>query len=292
MTTAILAFYSPCGYRLPQEYLASTLAWLDAAGVPTTLAQVVRPGQEPQPVRPGQRTLVYESSQAVFWKENLWNLAARGCDADRLLFLDSDVRFSRDDIASLAEAGLGHCDVMQPFETALWIDRSGDLCLSRKSAAYALMSGQEPSPGRFHPGFAWAMTRGAFDRLGGFSTCHPFGGGDVAFAYSLSDRWLVNQRREFLPEDTICWDSPSFLAYQRNGVGLRLRLGYCAGVEVYHRWHGEVEHRQYTTRCRYVPIARGQEYPLADRGDGLLEWTTPEAAASAQAYFESRREDG
>lgn len=292
MIHAIVAFYSPSGYRLPREYLASTLAWLSAAKVQTTLTQVVRPGGEPQPVMDYQRTIVYESTQSVFWKENLWNLAAAQTDADKLLFLDADVRFSRDDVAALASAGLDYCDVMQPFETAMWFDRSGDLTLARKSAAYGLLAGQEPTPGRFHPGFAWAMTRSAFDAIGGFSTAHPFGGGDVAFAYSLDGRWLHNNRRQWLPEDTICWDSPSYIAYQQRAVAARLRLGYCAGVEVYHRWHGEVENRQYTTRCRYVPISRGQEYPLRDRGDGLLEWSDPAAAEASQRYFDSRREDG
>lgn len=291
MLTAILAFYSPSGYRLPRQHLAETLAWLAAESVPTILAQVVRPGCEPQPVLPGQQSLVWESSDAIFYKENLYNLAAESTSADRLLFLDADVRFSCE-IAPLVEAGLHACDIMQPFETAVWHDRLGDVYLTRRSAAYGLMAGREPSPGTYHPGFSWAMTRRAFDALGGFPMCHPFGGGDVALAYSLDTRWLVNNRREMLPEDTICWDAPSFLGYQARGTSARLRVGYCAGVEVHHSWHGDIKERQYVTRCSYVPIRRGEEYPLRKRPDGLLEWTDPAAAAAAQVYFDSRMEDG
>lgn len=292
MLTACMAFYSPSGYRLPQEYLADTLAWLDAAGVAVVLAQVVRPGHAPQPTPPGVRSLVYESSDAIFYKENLWNLAAQSCGADKLLFLDADVRFSRDDVADLTAAALDHCDVLQPFETAIWFDRHGDLSLCRRSAACGLLAGREPIPGVYHPGFAWAMTRSAFMRLGGWYTGHPFGGGDVAFAYSLDSRWLTNRRTEFIPDDTICWHSESFRAYQRRGVEARLRVGYLPGVECYHRWHGDTDRRQYTTRCNYLPIPRGEEYPLHCRPDGLLAWDNAAAAAAAQRYFDSRMEDG
>ena len=174
-----MAFYSPSGYGLPRLYLADTLAWLAAAGARVILAQVVRPGEQPQPTPRGVRSLVYESSDAIFYKENLWNLAARSCDDGRLLFLDADVRFSHDDVAALTDAALEDYDVIQPYQTAIWIDRNGDMTLCRRSAGYALHHGIEPASGSYHPGFAWGMTRAAFNRCGGFYERHPFGGGDV-----------------------------------------------------------------------------------------------------------------
>jgi len=292
MLTVCVAFYSPSNYWLPKTYLASTLAWLSAAKLPVLLLQVLRPGQSPQPVPAGVRSIVYRSTDALFFKENLWNLAAQQCSADKLLFLDSDIRFSRDDIGPLIEVKLDTCDVLQPFERAIWIDRDGDWFLSRRSAAVALNIGEEPAPGFFHPGFAWAMTRHAFDALGGFYCGHPFGGGDVAFAYSLDEKWLANKRTQYLPDDTVCWHSAAFRDYQRRGVEAQLRVSYLNDIEAYHRWHGDTDNRQYTTRCCYLPIKPGEEYPMHYRPDGLLAWNTPEASKAAQRYFDSRMEDG
>jgi hypothetical protein len=292
MLTACMAFYSPSGYRLPQEYLASTLAWLTAARVPVVLAQVVKPGGEPQPVPPGVRTLVYESSDAIFFKENLWNLAAAATDADKLLFLDADVRFSRDDVAVLTDDELDRCDVMQPYETALWFDRHGDLSLARRSAAYALRRGIEPASGLYHPGFAWGMTRAAFNRVGGFYELHPFGGGDVAWTHSLDATLLDSARLAWTPDMRVLTRSRSFLNYQRNATAAGLKVGYLPGVEVYHRWHGDVDRRQYQTRYTLLPIPDGEEYPLRRRPDGLVEWTSAPAASVMQRYFDSRMEDG
>lgn len=292
MLTACLAFYSPSGYRLPQEYLAATLRWLTDAKVPVILAQVIAPGQKPQPTPPGVCSLVYKSSDCMFFKENLWNLAAEYSQADKLFFVDSDIRFSRDDVATLSENALDVYDLVQPFETALWFDRNYDLFLGRKSAGYALTIGQEPAPGVYHPGFAWAMTRTAFKKLGGFYIGHPFGGGDVAFAYSLDEKWLANKRTQYLPDDTVCWHSSAFRDYQKRGVNAKLRVSYLKDINAYHRWHGDTENRQYTTRCNYLPITKGEEYPLRYRFDGLLEWRTQAASDAAKRYFDSRKEDG
>lgn len=296
MIKVIIAFYSPSDYALPKKYLQSTLQWLRAAGADILLAQVVRENQKPQPAPKGVQQLIFQSQDVLFFKENLWNIAARVClgnkNVDKLFFIDSDIRFSQDDVVALAAAALDEYDLVQPFEMALWFDKDKQQYLARKCAAYALQQGQEPAPGFFHPGFAWAMTRSAFARLNGWYEGHPFGGGDVAFAYSLDSRWLYNNRTRYLPEDTVCWHSQKFRDYQKNGVEARLKVGYLCGIEAHHPWHGSVENRQYTTRCNYLRIQQGEEYPLRHRADGLLEWLTSDASAAAKQYFDSRKEDG
>jgi hypothetical protein len=289
---AIVAFFSPCDFELPKRHLAATLASLGREGVPAILAQVVQTGQEPQPVPAGVRSLVYESDDVVFFKENLWNLAARSADDDKLLFLDADIRFSVDRFADAAASLLDFCDVCQPFEVAHWFDRDGLVCLQRGASAAAIARGVEPKPSEWHPGFAWAMTRTAFDRLGGFYELHPFGGGDTAFSYCLDERWVETSMPRMLKHDAAYWWTSSYAAYQRNAFGLNLRVGYLQGVHAYHLWHGETVNRRYVDRAKSMPLGRGDEYPLHHRPDGLLAWNDPSFSAVAREYFVGRREDG
>lgn len=285
--TACLAFFSPADFELPRRHLRDTLAWLVRERVPAVLAQVVRTGQEPQPVPDGVQSLVYRSDDVLFLKENLWNLAALETDSDTLLFLDTDICFSVDDVAGATAKLLEQCDVCQPFETAMWLNRDGAVDFVRTCSAKAIAEQVEPVTRAYHPGFAWAMTREAFGRLGGFYDRHPFGGGDTAFSFGL---W--GARPTYPLMESIVWDTPSFIAYQRNAASAALRVGYLQGVAAMHRWHGSVANRQYVTRTNCLPIEAGQEYPLRRRPDGLLAWESAAANAAMTAYFASRREDG
>jgi hypothetical protein len=292
MIEIIIAFHSPCDYTLPKQHLAKTLEWVSQCGVPATLAQIVGPGQQPQPVPAGVRTDIYETDAVLFHKENLWNITARKSTADRFMFVDSDVHFSAPHTVALAAEALDEYDILQPFETALWPDRNGVYMQARKSAAFAIASEFEPVPAYYHPGFSWALTRKTFDRMGGFYDRHPFGGGDVAFVYSVSPLWVGSRIPFYLPIDSQYWTSPSYRKYQTNGTRLDLKTSYLPGNNAIHRWHGDIENRQYVTRGKYFQIESGTEYPLHYREDGIIEWDDPACNDHIRRYFASRKEDG
>lgn len=287
-----MAFFSPCDYSLPKQHLAATLEWVAGEGVPAVIAQVVRPGQQPQPVPSGIKSLVYESSDVMFFKECLWNLSAAATDADKLLLLDTDLTFSVADIIEQTESLLDRVDICQPFGTALWPDRGGEIQLARRSSAFALARDYEPTSKYYHPGFAWAMTRQAFDELGGIYDRHVLGGGDIALTYSLSHRFAHVDLRKRNPHDAHFATTPSYAEYRSRGVKLHLRVGCLDNVKCRHKWHGDTVNRQYTSRGDYFPLEPGDEYPVRHREDGLLEWTNPRAGAAVEKYFLSRREDG
>lgn len=292
MIHCILAFHSPCGYELPKKHLAATLAWVIGCGVRVTLSQIVLPGQTPQPTPDGVESIVFETSSVMFHKENLWNAAASRSNADKLFFLDGDVAFDCPDIFGQASSLLDEFDVCQPFSVASWLDREGRSFQARRSAAFAISRGYEPVPGYYHPGFAWCMTRDAFNRLGGFYDRHPFGGADVAFTYAVNPRWVGSRVPFYIPIDSQYWTSPSYRRYQHNGTSLGLKVGCLDGVTASHRWHGEIEDRQYVGRARHLTIPPGTEYPVHAREDGILEWDSQEYSDLVLRYFVSRKEDG
>lgn len=287
-----IAFFSPCDYALPKRHLTQTLNWATQEKAEVLLAQVVLPGQSPQPVSSKIKSLVYRSVDVMFYKENLWNLAARRASGDKLLFIDSDVQFVCSDLAGATSALLERCDICQPFSLATWLSRDGKPARSRKSAALALACGFEPLTRFYHPGFAWAMTRSTFDRLGGFYDHNVVGSGDIAFVYALDKRWQHINLHSRAPNDVHVSTTPRYRAYRDHAVSLNLHVGYLADVECRHLWHGYLAGRQYMHRGKYCPVARGEDFPLAYRDDGLLMWTKSEQSAQLKTYFLSRHEDG
>jgi hypothetical protein len=288
VTVCIGAFF-PAQFRLPRAHLDWVFRTLTHCGVDVVFAQVVRTGQNR--VRPPRRfrNIVYHCDSVLFHKESLWNLAARACDTPKILWIDGDVVF--DDLSWIDRASeiLDDCDLMQPFDVAIWLDQYHRPVASKKSAAYAFARGEE-FDGRFHhPGFAWGMTRDFFNNVDGFYELHPLGGGDTSFAIALSraygqDVGDVMKRGMFT-------HAPSYQAYIDRLHELKPRVA-CQTNIVRHLWHGTLEKRQYTSRGKYAPALVDGEYPVRRRQDGLLEWLDPEGDRTMLEYFKSREEDG
>lgn len=290
--TAIVAFFSPCDFALPKKHLAATLRWLLSQRLNVICAQVVKPGRKPEYVPPKADRLVFESEDILFYKENLWNLAARSTDADRLFFFDSDVFVKGEHWLRDSLRLLDSHSIIQPFESASWLRRDGIVDFSRQPSALALARKQEPHPGRYHPGFAWGWRRDAFDALGGWYDRHPAGGSDTAVAYAVRESQTGERacppsglRREFC-------ECPTYRAYCENARRHRLSVSITRGAVAMHLWHGSWKHRGYCERDGIYPIREDGEYEVTYRDDGLLQWAVPEHNAPSLQYFQSRREDG
>lgn len=293
----VVAYFSPCGYSLPEQHLLRTLNELALTRTASLFIQVCKHDQKPISLRAGVGCItesVFYSDQAVFWKENLWNMAAKMLPHKKLAFIDSDIVFSKPGWLHEASRLLDEYDVIQPFEDCIYLDRCGKPEVLRKSGAYAVHGGIEPRPGEYHPGFAWCMTRDCFDRIGGFYDRNPVGGGDTSFVYCLDEKWKDTDLPQKLPHDMMTfWDTPSYKSYQANCFAQKLKVGYIEKLAVSHLWHGEIADRQYINRCTYLPpVEESEEYPLHYRYDGLIEWDKVEYSDRMLDYFKSRKEDG
>lgn len=283
----ILCHYNPAGWKRTPKLLHEVCQHLVSAGAEPLVLQVVRPPAEPAALPHGVRNVVYESQSVLFHKENLWNLAAGMTTRPKLLFLDGDVVFSRRDIFRAVGDALDSCDVIQPFSSAVWTSQNGGVDLVREPSALALENGEQPLLGRYHPGFAWAMTRRFFGQCRGFYERHPLGGGDAAFVFSMTPgvpRLPKTDSHAFA-------ETQSYKDYRSRMLSLKPRIGHIEG-SVYHLWHGTRENRRYEERYAFMPPFVNGEYPMERRDDGLLEWTDQRASEKALAYFLCRMEDG
>lgn len=293
MIGAVVGFFSPAGYALPRQHLQATLRWLVGSGVPVALAQAVRPGQRPEPAPAGVASGVWYTGDTLFLKENLWNLGATLLPpVDGVAFFDADVSLSSPDWPAVVARSLERHDVIQPYEAATWLDRDGTPAMQRPAAAVAIAAGREPRLGGYHPGFAWAMTAAAFRAVGGFYELCPQGGGDCALAFALADDAAGDAMARRPTVESEYWHRESYRRWRRRVRAARLRVGYCAGVGLTHRWHGDRSRRLYVGRSAYMPQVGTGEYPLERRPDGLLQWTDAAANHRAQQYFAQRCEDG
>jgi len=288
----VLAFFQPVAFELPRRHFHATLQTLNAVGVPLVVAQAVFPGQQPQPVPESVPQLVYRLPSVIWAKEALWNAAATSTTAEYLVFLDADVVFSESAWLDRTVETLQRCDITQPFGRCRWLDRAGRVELHKTAAVASLPDKAPPQMQTYHPGFGWAMTRDAFDRLGGLYDLNACGGNDSALLFALSNHtdseryigWFGKRQ-----DRTVV--SQSWRAYRDNAQAQQFRYGVTEGM-ITHLWHGDRKDRQYQTReASFRRNAQG-EFDLRRRPDGMLEWIYPADAKAAEAYFLARRDDG
>jgi hypothetical protein len=251
--------------------------------------------------------------QDVMWqKERLLNLALAALPAEvaKVVCLDCDILFEREDWPVLTSRLLDEFPLVQPFAVAnnLKVDRlpgdAGDSVVATSSPALAalLQQGvpaadlcniswtnlQKGSPCCY--GHAWAFRRDVLATLGFYDRC-IVGGGDRAMAFAAcglmreiaaSMHFNAPMQQHFLQ-----WACP----WQE---AIRGRWGCVAG-NLFHLWHGEMSHRKY--RQRYRDFAGFDFNPYEDialNEHGCWRFTTHKPAMHAYLadYFAGRREDG
>lgn len=289
---AIIGFFSPSNYVLPKKHLQTTITQLLAGNIDVAVLQVVQPENKPEPLPSNVKSGVWYSTHTLFWKENLWNLGLTLVPHEYLLFIDSDVVFLEESWPEKILEALDEYDLIQPFEIGTWLGQTGKIEMRRKAAAVALAAGIDPRPDTYHPGFAWAVTRTAINKMGGWYELHPAGGGDTATAMALTKQEHAERWANHLSCETHYWFRKSYQDYRKQATSLNLKIGYCTGMSLQHMWHGDRQNRKYIGRSLFLPQTGADEFPLRRRPDGLLEWTEEYHNVQAKAYFDQRKEDG
>jgi hypothetical protein len=96
----------------------------------------------------------------------------------------------------------------------------------------------------WHPGYAWAITRKAYEKLNGLYDKAILGSGDSIIAMSLINKCNsinnINYHADY---------NNSMLIYQK--LASKLRLGYTPGI-IRHYYHGSKINRKYTERWKIL----------------------------------------
>jgi hypothetical protein len=289
-TAVIMAFFNPANYKRPLKNIIYVMHTLTSQDIPCYVIECVFPHRRPQV--PGA-SMVVHSKTPMFYKEQLFNLMEKEVPPQytKLVFMDGDVIFEAPDWIDQVSRSLEDHDIIMPFENACWLYPDNITVRSfKKSLAWALTNEIEfHNFHQYHPGFAWAMRRDFFNKIGGFFDKKFLGGGDVSIGAVVLPGVTEEAIRASAEQASVV---EPFFAYYKRVKALEPRIGYLP-FDVYHLFHGLKHERKYSTRYpRVKKLLQGDFESFTKMNpDGLYEFTDPQIAAYAVEYFKGRNED-
>lgn len=298
-------------FRLFREFQARMRANPDVVLV--TVEQAF--GERPFEVTHCQNQLdiqIRAGAESTVWvKESLINIGfrqlARICpDWRYAAWIDGDVEFLRPDWARETIHALQQYKIVQPWAHAVDqgphfapIGHSESFCKSYWDLQSQLAAGENPSRNytgkrvngvdTWHPGYAWAIRRSTWEKIGPFIDWCVMGSGDRHMAcafigkveHAIHDRATASYKRLALAFQRAC------------DKHLERDIGYVAGMLVHH-FHGKKRERYYVQRTKTLAdVGFDPDRDVKLNHDGLLVLTGHNLRLrdALRRYLKSRNED-
>jgi hypothetical protein len=241
-------------------------------------------------------------TQHELWhKENLINIGVSRLPADwrYVAWVDADVQFARKDIVQETMQQLQHFSVVQMFSQAIDLDPrhrslgSFDGLVSQLTSRDDIAGARLKNYGLWHPGYAWACRRDAWDHLGGLIDFGIVGSADHYMACGL-----IGEMAQCMTADLIracpVYAEWCFEWQRRAERYIKHNIGFVDGL-LLHYFHGSKQRRGYSDRSEIVRQNRFD--PVEDiKRDSQGVWQLSdqkiELRDQLRAYFRSRDEDG
>jgi hypothetical protein len=290
---------NPCNYArrytLAKAFLERMAKERNVALYVTEVIYPVLPNQQfhlTDPKNPRHSQLV--GAMPLWSKENCINYTIQQklpVDWKAVAWIDADVMFDNTHWVQETLQALSCADIVQLFTHCIDMDASGNAMQVFQGSMYQYVNGQNrgTSIHYWHPGYAWACTRAAYNRMGGLYDASILGSGDDHLMRSLigEESWITSVHGNS-SEDY----RATVHAFAQRSHGLC--VGYVPGV-IHHFFHGSKQKRQY--RERWEILVQHQYQPsLHIFKDALgLNMMTPtfplQMAVDILQYFLDRRED-
>lgn len=295
----IIVISNPCEYgtryRLANEFIKRMEnEHLDE--IELYVVELAYGGQKHYVAKPNNpKHLRLRTNTAPLWhKENMINIGIKKLlpkNWKAVAWIDADIEF---DSASWVSDTLkilnGHKDIVQLYSHAVDMNKDENAMSIFTSFGFQHSKGKKyggTGVNFWHPGFAWAMTRRAYEKVGGVYELSILGSGDHNMAQSLiknGKNSVNNLVTDEYKKSVADWQIKS------NG----LRLGYVPGV-IRHYFHGSKKNRKYSERWQIIVKHRyNPEIHVEKNNDGLLVPTKDcpiELLNDIMNYFKERNED-
>ena len=238
------------------------------------------------------RHLQLRATDVMWHKENMINLGVANLLPSTwkaMAWIDADIEFENVRWAGDALRILnGSKDIVQLFSHCLDMNRDEETMTVWNSAGYQLdRHGRHVATGQdfSHPGYAWAITRRAYDRMGGLFELGILGSSDHVMLYALFGKAARSIHGKSHPDYL---DAVNAVEAKMRG----LRFGYVPGV-IRHFFHGTKENRKYAERWQILVQHNYSPLDLVRDTHGVLHFKVkhPEFQASILQYFKDRKED-
>lgn len=196
--------------------------------------------------------LQLRTSMAPLWhKENMINIGIRKLLPSSwraVAWIDADIEFESTTWAlDTLKILNGYKDIVQIFSHAVDMDKNKYSMNIFSSFGFQYETGKSyigKGLDFWHPGFAWACTRKAYEKMNGLYENSILGSGDHNMAFSLINNGIKSININVNPgykEDV--------LEFQKRVKGLR--LGYVPGI-IRHYYHGSKVNRRYNERWQIL----------------------------------------
>jgi len=240
-----------------------------------------------------KRHLQLRGDIPLWHKENMINLGVQLLPSNWKAFawIDADIEFENPSWASDALKVLhGSRDVIQLFSHAVDMDKKKNAMSIFPS--FGFQFSKESIYGgtginMWHPGFAWACTRKAYERMGGLYDKGILGAGDNAMSFAF-----IGNAQASCNVDVTQDYRDTLKEFEQRCIGLR--LGYVPGV-IRHHFHGSKKNRKYSERWKIlVNNLYSPQLHITKNKKGLLVPTKgcpDQMLAEILTYFQERNED-
>ena len=232
----------------------------------------------------------------LWHKENMINIGVAKLlppNWKAMAYIDADVEFENVHWASDALKVLNGCrDTVQLFSHAVDMDQNKDAMSIFSSFGFQYNKFRKYFMNKdtinyYHPGYAFAMTRKAYETMGGIYELSILGSGDHNMAMGYAGQIKKSVHYQVHPDYL-----KTIMDYYQKMK--RLRLGYIPGV-IRHYFHGTKESRKYYERWKVlIKYQYDPTQHLTKNSDGLLVPTKDcpkEMLDEIYNYFLERNED-
>lgn len=290
----VLPYFNFCGFKRRRELFIKFINEIkDRKEIRIVVSEIL--GPEPLgKIKGPWRHIKFKTESHLWAKENLVNMAVSTLPSDWkfMAWIDADISFLNTNWASQTMDELrAEYDIVQLWRSAVNLGAYGQVLKTDQSFAYmAEGSGTawiaNDKYGFWHPGYAWACTRAAFDKMEGLIDWAILGSGDRHMAMALMGR--VTQSAP----GNIHSNYRKMLEDYQDRVR-KLRLGWVDGT-ILHHWHGSMANRRY--KERWEILTKGAYDPKVDicsTKEGLVMLTRKGRRMQAEldGYFLGRKED-
>ena len=200
------------------------------------------------------RHLQIRTECPLWHKENMINLGVKYLLPNNwkaFAWIDADLEFENNSWALDTLKILNGCkDIVQVFSHCVDMDNDDNVMSIFSSAGYNYIKYNKYYPSikdnvkYSHPGYAWAITRKAYEKIGGLYENAILGSGDFMMLMAL----LKNGKKSL--NDACSKEYKKDIVEYEKKIG-NLRFGYVPGV-IRHYYHGSKQNRKYGERWKIL----------------------------------------
>ena len=248
----IVVISNPCLYATRYKLFNEFLRRLeDEEHVEIYVVEMIYPKQKYMITNKNNKHHLQLFTKVPIWhKENMINLGVKLLPTNwkAMAWIDADIEFENNNWAlDTLKILNGTKDIVQLFSHCIDMDKDECTMNIFSSFGFNFCKNKKYNTKGFdywHPGYAWAITRKAYEKIGGLYDKGILGSGDNTMALCV-----INKVQTFLNYDYHPDYKQSMLDYQVNAK--TLRLGYVPGI-IRHYYHGSKKNRQYTERWQIL----------------------------------------